>query len=90
MKINTLPVTIFAICSIFVFSCLSCKQDDHNRSLLITPEVFPSSTTKGTQFRIRTKGIKSLIPVEVAIDTDTVIVRRGLINRSNFINFKID
>jgi hypothetical protein len=43
-----------------------------------------SEGQQGTQFRTRTKGIKSPIPAEVIREIDTVVIRSGMINRSDF------
>jgi hypothetical protein len=51
----------------------------------ITPQIFPRSSTTGTQFRTRTKGIKSPIPAEV--ERDTVVTRSGMINHSGLVRF---
>jgi hypothetical protein len=90
MKTNKLIITKFTICSIFVFLCLSCKEDNYHRTMRITPQIFPRSSTTGTQFRTRTKGIKSPIPAEVIREIDTVVIRSGMINRSDFMYFKVD
>jgi hypothetical protein len=88
MNTNKLIITIFPFAA-FCLLCLSCKRDNYHKSR-ITPQIFPRSSTSGTQFRTRTKRIKSPIPAEVKRETDTVIIRIGMINRSGFADFKVD
>jgi hypothetical protein len=73
MKTNKLIITKFTICSIF--DACHVKRDNYHRSMRITPQIFPRSSTTGTQFRTRTKGIKSPIPAEVIREIDTVVIR---------------
>jgi hypothetical protein len=74
MKTNKLIITNSPFAVFLSFLCLSCKEDNYHRSMRITPQIFPRSSTTGTQFRTRTK-VKSPIPAEVIREIDTVVIR---------------